>query len=182
VTSVVTSLAVWRFYVNWQFHQSTAGYRLNDVIEATRLLLGSNGDAAATEAVLSTRYRNSLGPVLQQLFRAFGSGPSGCPGSQPLFDGPEAGRIWEMYDAHVRPVITDINNNSFIGWLPGIPNIRRLLALQRLCFQIERALGAAQLVSNTEQHEREQAVADLREASRKLRDCWETWVAAVAGM
>ncbi len=197
--SIVTSLAVWRFYRNWQFHQSTAGYRIARVIEATLLALDSQTNRPEVDATLASKYRNSLGPILLWLALTFDVSDDLSSTAMPR--GPRFPNepTWEAYDMHVRSVLMDINTNSFIGWLPGIPNVKRLIALQTLCFRIEELIGAADMSRNRQRASKTQdgasreyadadhplsrrapdttASAELDSSYLRLEASWRSWVA-----
>jgi hypothetical protein len=205
ITSILTSLAVWRFYINWQYYRSTAGQRLNQVIEAMLYVLENDGkaDDATIVETLNTLHRNSLGAISLSLFKTFKANDQVMTNLPRILAITEK-NFWEVYDSHIRPVLTDINNNSFFGWLPGVPNVERLLTLQQLCFQLEKYIAHLELLdkrglldwitpidrfrlqitpansSKTNSYPVE--VRDLLQANQYLAEIWIKWIALITAL
>jgi hypothetical protein len=92
--------------------------------------------------------------------------------------------------------MVDINNNSFIGWLPGVPNVERLLTVQETCFQIERVIGAFEHLRSLEKKHHIQVILPIHQdmyaleanplvindvqnllaENNKLHELWQHWV------
>lgn len=126
------------YLVYWQFKRSTAGFRLTNVVKATReitlKLEDSNDNYTGT---LQNKYRFSFGVVIDWCSTTFGTQRiSKVPGHFPPLVDINTDR-WEKFKLYVRPVVEDLNPYSFLGWLPFSRRMKQLRALVLLCNAIE---------------------------------------------
>ncbi len=140
-TSALTTLLVGRMYLNFQYHKSNAGYRQAKIIEATKVITAALAHDDTSLLILRRTYKQALAPVIERLARTFGT--QQLPrqtGMLPFFQEKEEADGWQFYTTYLHPVMTDLNNNAFIGWLPFIPNVRRLTTLWEMCHQLENII------------------------------------------
>lgn len=140
IISILSSLAVWRFYINWQYSQSTAGYRLKNIIEAMQLIIKEYESGETYKDEILCRYKHSLALPFYKMYIVYGL-KRNIKKIYPLFKIDDNNNSIDYFKLAVWPTLVDINNNSFIGWLPGVPNVKRLLTIQKICFQIEKVTG-----------------------------------------
>ena len=199
IVSIICSIAVWRFFINWQFHRSTAGMRLLLVSECTQVLFAEEAvdPDIDIEEFLSSRYRNSMGLIIARLWSFWNTDQHPTTNSYPKMYEEHAGDAWNFYEKHVRQVVIDINNNSFIGWLPGFPLVRKLLALQAICFQLEKVASCIYALHQKENNSEVALIensmvgftiqqlhgvrdckvaAELVHECRLLKKCWNKWI------
>ena len=192
--SIVTSVLIGRIILLFQYKQTTAGFRLYKVAAATHTILASkNAEQGVDNIVDSLRY--SAGKLMYRCYRAFGeTSHENTHHQYPLLvnDLNEVADFWNFYTTHVRPVINDVNNNSFIGWLPT-REMRRLRSLVKLCNQVECVISELILVDNKTistcltivgndvvqfiKADDVQELLSLKKAYDKLSVCWFTWLA-----
>lgn len=123
--------------IYWQFSKSMAGYRLVKVEEATKSITNEYKSANSYTGTIKNKYRYSLGVLIDLLTKTFGA--KGIPKSNDQYISmlKEEGDGWEFFNFYVRPVINDINQFSFIGWLIILPKMKKLKYLLNLCKQLE---------------------------------------------
>jgi len=152
VISILSSMLVGRFYLNWQYHESNSGYRQAKIIVATQefqdRMLRDQGLAIEE---LRKKHRNSLGIVIEQCIQSFD-----IPNAEttlvryPILRDPRGKHGWCFYDIHIRSVITDLNNNAFIGWIPWILNVKRMRTLWYFSHTLEDIIASQELLKNHE--------------------------------
>ena len=168
-----------------QFRASVAGYRVKQVIAATRKFLTDPLNTGS----LRNKYRASLGVLIDGMKDMEGTGRKTTSHKWPtLIENPNEDR-WTLFDKYVRSVLNDINTYSFLGtkWLP-IPYTRQLYRLTRLCQAIETTvstLDAAFEVPRVLTMENgeitpiegfsDPRIVDVEEAYTELGKAWENW-------
>lgn len=128
--------------VYWQFSKSNANERIKkidrairDIVEEKKKLKNGKVDDR-TIAMLRNSNRFSLGVTLDRLTSAFDSnGVAIRDGSYPNFI-DDIGDRWSYYIHHVKPVVDDLNQFAFLGWLP-IKKMRKLNLLIKLCYRLQ---------------------------------------------
>jgi hypothetical protein len=178
-TSALTSFVLGRFYLNWQYHETHAGYRQARIIAATRELhhsLLNDGEAAPA---LRIRHRNSLGLVIERFIQAFGTPQmKKQPGNYPVLYDPEQAGSWHFYDEHIKPVMADLNNNGFIGWMPWILNMKRMRTLWHLSRRLEEVIMAQETLRMYESTYQVRVFHQVNAATVKVRNTGNTAVDA----
>ncbi len=151
LTSAITTFLIGRMYLNFQYHKSNAGYRQGKIIAATREIKAGLPAASPEADALRNKYKSSLGLVIERLVRTYGTLPSAAPGDlHPLLHTPGHADPWSFFEAHVRPVKADLNNNAFIGWIPAVPNVKKLTTLWEMCHQMENIVIATAEIQSLE--------------------------------
>ena len=146
-----------------------------------------------------SRYRYSLGLIIARLWQFWNTDQCLPSHSYPKLYEKYAEDAWLFYEKHVRSEVIDINNNAFIGWLPGFPLVKKLLALQALCFQLEKVAsciyalhhienkGEVALMENsiagfaiqpkkTSGTSDSDTEAELAHQCQLLKKCWNKWI------
>jgi hypothetical protein len=131
IFGILTSLVASLFITIKQFGDSTAGYRVQMVIEATRELTANRPHTSP----LRDRYRFSLGVIIDDLHQSFPPN-KGFPANGPwpplvhngnkCEDDGKQGDRWDKFERYIRTVIEDINVYSFLGGLRLTSRIRHL--------------------------------------------------------
>ncbi|WP_343688841.1 hypothetical protein [Chitinophaga sp.] len=134
ICSSISSFLIGRIYLNRLYASSNAGHRQAGVILATKELFtaAQQGDDTLL-AAMPHRHRHSLGALLLRMFNAYqGEALNGRDGV-PLLTSPDHIDIWFFYEQHIRPVKVDMNNNSFIGWLSFVHNVKLMTTIWDIC-------------------------------------------------
>jgi len=152
ILGFLASLTCGLLLIYWQFTKSIAGYRLKKVEEATHLIINETKSTISYTGTLRNRYRYSLGVIIDLLIKTFGT--KDIPKSEGSYLSmlTVEGDGWHRFNFYVRPVINDINNFSFIGWLTLLPQMKKLKILLNLCIQLENItaeLDSIRLYSNS---------------------------------
>ena len=143
ITSLIGSFLISRLYLNMQYHHSNAGHRQEQIILATRDIF------AKPKLYSSVQHRYSLGKVIEILYNCYSVENRTITGVEVLPNFNEDGiNGWVFFEHHVRPVSIDLNNNSFIGWITWVPNVKRLRTVWELCFNIEKLIKETQRLKN----------------------------------
>jgi hypothetical protein len=143
VTSAITTFLIGRMYLNFQYHKSNAGYRQGKIIAATQEIKAGWLASIPEADALRNKYKSSLGLVIERLVRTYGTLPAAGAGDlHPLLHHPGHADAWSFFETHVRPVKADLNNNAFIGWIPVVPNVKKLTTLWEMCHQLENIVIA----------------------------------------
>lgn len=201
VTSVITSFLVGRFYLNLQYHKSNAGFRQQQIIDCTRALVHESGMKGTVPPELHIKYRYALSEVLEKLMACYGlkesDGKKLPPQHYPVFQKDASGDEVQFFQEKIRPVMIDLNNNAFIGWINWVPNVQRLTTLWTLCFTLEKIctgleyLKAKNVVGEDQSihpigewlvvlkdHQGDQKEIDeLKKHHETIRQLWYKWVA-----
>lgn len=137
IVGFLASLSVGILLIYWQFTKSIAGYRLDKIEDATRLIINEIKSTNSYTGTLRSKYRYSLGVLIDMLTRTFGA--RDIPKTEGFYPSmlKDDGDGWDLFNRYVRPVIDDINSFSFIGWLTLFPKMRKLKRLINLCKQLE---------------------------------------------
>jgi hypothetical protein len=139
--SSLTSILMGRFYLNWQYHESNSGYRQGKIIEATKEIHNNIIEGGGLVETLRIRHRNSLGLIIERFIKSFGTARIDVPpGSYPILYNANDTNRWSFYDENIKPVIADLNNNGFIGWVPWILNVKRMRTLWYLSHTLEEVI------------------------------------------
>jgi hypothetical protein len=153
LTGVVASFLVGVWLSHRQFKHSIAGYRVRQVVEATRAIVSFEGGYTGT---LRNRYRYSLGVILDELHKTYGTtdAHNGHRLEWPLTINPSATEKdqhidrWDRFNRYVRPVIEDINSYAFVAYIlefaPPLQNpnlMQQFRALHQLCIQLENVVS-----------------------------------------
>lgn len=140
--SGLSSILMGRFYLNRQYHESNSGYRQGKIMEATKeMLAASSSGISLSNDLLLTRHRNSLGAVIVRFLPSFGAGKGeNLSGTFPLFWDRGETDGFVFYDSYVKPVMYDLNNNAFIGWVPWILNVKRMRTLWFITHLLEEVI------------------------------------------
>jgi len=141
------------YLIYLQFQKSTSGYRLSNIIIATKEITSKLQDKNDKYVgTLQNKYRFSLGAIIARMATTFGTKyipkqPGYYPWlitirriDNPIDGNPWADR-WIEFNTYVRPVIQDINSFAFLGWLPVGNRMKQLKALIKLCNKIETVVA-----------------------------------------
>lgn len=194
VAGIFASIYAGLWQARKQFDASTANYRLQMVIDATRVMLAAkNLEPAPYMGAPRNKFRYSLGTVIQALVQDFDK--SGMKnkknGPLPLLV-PETGDRWQTFDERIRPILNDINTFSFLGkivWFQNQAPFPQLGQLTQLCNALEivvSELDAADAEHATEIRKGSiflikecSEVRELREGYQNLYEVWCRWVQLV---
>lgn len=141
ITSVFTTFLLSRVYLNLQYLHSNAGQRQSQIIKATRSVFEQQLTDEDRYS-LSKVYHTSLGPLFYRLY-TFEQDAAGA--TLPCLNGMGK-EGWHFYDQYIRPVRNDMNNNSFIGWLPYFANVERLKVIWKMCQRTEELITQVELL------------------------------------
>jgi len=186
IGSVIAALAlIWI-----QYQQSTAGYRVAKVREATEKITTSNADTS----LLRNKYRYSLGVIIDDLHQGFKDGFNERGPWPVLVDNGDecepqvdkSGDRWDKFNRYVRPVIEDINTYSFVGLLQVSSSLRQLRLLTILCHKLEDGVSETDaafgngLVCNKDNRtfirkNVTENIEDLTKAYYELYLAWRNW-------
>ncbi len=141
------------YLVYWQFKRSTAGFRLTNVVKATRVITLKLEDPNDNyTGTLQNKYRFSFGVVIDWCSTTFGTHRiSKVPGHFPPLVDINTDR-WGKFKLYVRPVIEDLNPYSFLGWLPFSRRMKQLRTLVLLCNAIEAVVMELDAVVQIDQN------------------------------
>lgn len=138
-------IVAWVFFY-MQYNKSTAAYRIRQIEEATKKIINAkkkNGENREI-AMLRNHYRYSLGVVLDRITKTYLNSSSSLEYPYPNFiDYDEDGKGnrscdgWRFFIERIKPVIDDINQYSFIGWMPS-PYHKRLKIIVNICYQLQK--------------------------------------------
>jgi hypothetical protein len=191
IVSIVVSILTGRIILLLQYKLTNAGFRVNKVAAATHeIMVLSNVERKDGDVINSFRY--SAGLFLYRCHKAFDAGQTENSLYPLLTDNIEKEvDSWRFYNTHVRPVINDINNNSFIGWLPTI-EMRRLRSLVKLCNQVEYVISEIALINQENRtkymlgvgldlvqfvnYDNQKELQPVKDAYEVLRKDWFRWI------
>lgn len=177
-----------------QFESSTAGYRLQQVVEATQRLIELRRQSPDSYAgSLRNQYRYSLGVILDKLTQEFMEERFDENAPLPALINAEGDR-WKRFNDHVRPVIVDINVYTFLSRSLfakrfNSKSMGRLETLTKLCTQMETivslldyAMEGKQPILRFENRKLsftgqgdEKARERIIEEYKKLHGIWQCW-------
>lgn len=133
ICSSICSFLIGRIYLNRLYASSNSGHRQAAIILATKEILADAGEKRTVFSnALLKRHRHSLGALLQRMLHAYGV--EDVPATMaPRLTNEGDIDIWSFYEENIRPVKEDMNNNSFIGWLSFVHNVKLMTTLWDIC-------------------------------------------------
>lgn len=187
-----------------EFRSSSAGYRVNNTVRATKEIL-ERKKGGGSSSRLRDKYRYSLGVVIDNLGQEFADAPFNTDEWPCLIHQKQLqplGDRWKFFRDYVRPVVEDLGGLSFLGRYSlaycFCQSVRQLDALAKLCHRLEdvvceldAAFGANNpLVELAKVNGKtviqpinvsSEDIGQLREAYRNLREAWSKWLRAAGG-
>jgi hypothetical protein len=144
ITSVIGSFLFGRFYLNLQYHKSNAGFRQQQIIDCTTDLIACYQKNGQIDQDLHIKYQYALSEVIEKLIITYGIDPAIQKDINenefPAFTNEKLEDNIPFFKENIRPVMIDLNNNAFIGWINWVPNVKRLTTLWSLCFTLEELI------------------------------------------
>lgn len=142
ITSVIGSFLFGRFYLNLQYHKSNAGFRQKQIIDCTTELVNEYMKNEKIDQDLHYKYQYALSEVIEKLIITYGTNPAIKrnlnKNEYPNFLKDGENSEIDFFKENIRPIMIDLNNNAFIGWINWVPNVKRLTTLWDLCFTLEK--------------------------------------------
>jgi hypothetical protein len=147
LTSILTTFLIGRLYLNLQYHKSNAGFRQNEISKATHELIKQYNDNGVIGEEYHKKYKFALSIVLERLILSYGVEKQDKSSElYPVFHG-EHESAWDFYAEYIRPVMIDLNNNAFVGWINTVPNVKRLKVLWDICFALEKIIALTEFLN-----------------------------------
>lgn len=188
LTSVISSFLFGRFYLNLQYHKSNAGFRQQQIIDATNYLVKEFREKGSIDPLSHIRFKYSLSKVIEKFILVYGlTDDHNNPDEFPLFQS-EDGDGFKFFDDNVRQVMIDLNNNAFIGWINWVPNVKKLTTLWELCFCLEKIVTRTELIKDKKIDEKllilksaddaelQQDISYIRQNHYLIRTQWFKWL------
>lgn len=137
-------IVAWVFFY-MQYNKSTAAYRIRQIEEATKKIIDAKKKNRENReiAMLRNNYRFSLGVALDRITKTYSNSSSPLEYPYPNFidyNEDEKGNRsdgWGFFLGRIKPVIDDINQYSFIGWMP-FPQRKKLKIIVNICYQLQK--------------------------------------------
>ncbi len=197
ITSVIGSFLFGRFYLNLQYHKSNAGFRQQQIMDCTSDLLKEYRENGEIDQDLHVKYQYALSEVIEQMILVYGIDPaspkSPSDGKFPALSKDNQGSEISFFKENIRPIMIDLNNNAFIGWINWVPNVQRLTTLWSFCFTIEKITvnleflkvkqTADEIVSTQnglvvikENPEYKKEIDELKNDHELIKNLWFKWI------
>lgn len=140
-----------------------------------------------------------MSEVIEKMITTYGIDPTAKKSldenSFPDFAQNSDGSEIVFFKENIRPIMIDLNNNAFIGWINWVPNVKRLTTLWSLCFELEKItvnLDFLRLKQNdkgvsvvstkngllTLQNHPEytETIEDVKASHELMKDLWFNWL------
>ncbi|MFA0960730.1 hypothetical protein AB9P05_02880 [Roseivirga sp. BDSF3-8] len=194
ITSAITAFLIGRVYLNLQYHKSNAGFRQQAIIDCTQELVQEYKANGQIDPHLHIKHRYGLSAVVETCLMHYGlsAADNKEEGVFPYFHAPVAESEMAFFEERIRPVMIDLNNNAFIGWINWVPNVQRLTTLWSICFSLEKVTQSLTYLSEKEgrtavQNEDKKyrlshsALAskegiELKQQHEQIRQLWYKWL------
>ncbi|MGB3179847.1 MAG: hypothetical protein WBB45_00545 [Cyclobacteriaceae bacterium] len=194
ITSAITAFLIGRVYLNLQYHKSNAGFRQQAIIDCTKELVQEYKAKGQIDPDLHIKHRYGLSAVVETCLKYYGLSAADRKEGElyPYYHTPVADSEMAFFEERIRPVMIDLNNNAFIGWINWVPNVQRLTTLWSICFSLEKVSqhltyllqkngGAAIQSEGSGYRLGDTAVTseegkELKQQHTQIRDLWYKWL------